>query len=486
MSIVVVHSLGPTEYARFAVYVAVFAVVLPALNGGISEATMQWLASMHATGDRSGVTELVRRCAGYHLLVQGPITALVTWFLLRDAALPFLFVAVGSNVAYAAVETSSVVLMGTARNALVARFGLVMNLASSVAVAGTATTQHTATATWAVQVAATTIGPLLAFLALPSHMRRAVLTPLLPWRFPVGFRTYAVSAYLSGLVGILVFGRSEIFVLELQDAVLPVALYAVATTVAGKITVLVDSVMGPIAPASAALVASAPHLAERALARALRTSALLGGASAALILPSATILLGPLFGETYEAAEGAFIALGLVSCVQSVASPLNAFAFATRSAPGILRINIICLAVDAALAFSLIPSFGLTGAVIANCGAQMLSLALTARLVARRTDSSLRMVARSSLPFVSGPIAAAVALAAGLSIPSPIGGVLVALAAGSTVLLLFLMTRPALRLEDEDAQAIETALPAVLRKVFSRMSTRLPLVRRARDGEPTA
>src|SRR4051812_2565985 len=77
VNIVVVHSLGPSEYANFAVYVAVFAVAIPVANGGISETTMQWIATAHAQGNSAALLDVIRRCAGYHMLIQGPLMAVI-------------------------------------------------------------------------------------------------------------------------------------------------------------------------------------------------------------------------------------------------------------------------------------------------------------------------------------------------------------------------------------------------------------------------
>ena len=172
------------------------------------------------------------------------------------------------------------------------------------------------------------------------------------------------------------YGRSEIFVLEAHRLKVAAGIFALATALAGQITVPMDSVMGPLLPTAAGLLAEAPARATEAAARTLRVTSVLASFTMAAAVPLVCVAIPLLYGSKYDQARVPFLVLGLVSCLGSVTVPLTMFILATRNAGSMLRVNLICLAVDAALAIGLVPLFGLWGAVTANAAAQLLSFGL--------------------------------------------------------------------------------------------------------------
>jgi O-antigen/teichoic acid export membrane protein len=134
----------------------------------------------------------------------------------------------------------------------------------------------------------------------------------------------------------------------------------------------------------------------------LRIAAVINIVGTCLFIPIGVVAIRPRFGCAIGSAAAPFALLGLVSCTQTVVGPLNSFAFATRSAPHVLRINVVSLAVDAILAVSLIPLLGVWGAVIANGCAQTVSLCWLAALVANRLGVKLRQILRALPLFLLG------------------------------------------------------------------------------------
>jgi len=153
-----------------------------------------------------------------------------------------------------------------------------------------------------------------------------------------------------------------------------------------------------------------------------------------------------------------------------VTHPISAFAFATRSAAAMLRINLVCLALDAGAALSLIPYLGLAGAVIANALAQILSLVLSARLVNRKLKRPPLAVALSARAFALGPLGAVVALIASGFTAQTYLAVIVAISCGAAIVGLGLAIMPFLRMTVEDADSITRSLPSFLLPIFELVS----------------
>ncbi|MHA3704357.1 lipopolysaccharide biosynthesis protein [Jatrophihabitans sp. YIM 134969] len=474
-NLVVVHALGAQRYGHLALSVSVYAIVVIVLNSGVSDATVQWLAAAHARGDRAAETDLVRRCVAYHVMVEAPAVAVVTAVLLRGAPLPVLVGGVAAAVVTQVLGTSSVVLTATARNATAARISLVVTLGTQAALAGAATTSHVAPTVFAAQLVAALAAPTLAWLAVDTPTRRALLRPGPLFGWPEGFRRYAWGVGAGSVVTAAVFGRSELFVLSAFHDAAAVGLFAVAAALAAQLTVPIDSVMGPLLPAAAALVETAPHLATDAVLRGVRVSATLAALTAAVAVAPAAAVVDLVYGDAFEGARGAVLVLGVVSCLQSTAHPVLVFALATRGAGQVLRVNLVCLTVDAAVAVATVPFLGLAGAVAASALAQVLSVVLVARVAARRLGLPAGALVRAGRAVLLAPALTALATAAAV----PLHGSWWAAAASATVgagsVLVLLAAVPSLRLSRADADAIIGASPRRLLPVFTLVFTRAPL-----------
>jgi O-antigen/teichoic acid export membrane protein len=466
VSLVLAHVLHPAGLGRLATYIAVFAVATTVANLGVSDATVQWLAEARALGETDRERGLIRRCAGYHSYVEGPVVAVVALVLLHHAGWPAAIVGAVAVWLTQILGTSTVILTATARNAAAAKLALVTAMAVQVAVVSSAVAAHSPSLTYVCQLSVTCLGPVLCLLALSGAERSAVLHPVLSTANPPGFRRYGLSACAGALVSGLVFGRSELFVLQAHHRLLAAGLFTVATGLASQITIPMDALMGPLVPTAAGVVAVAPERALPALQRALRVSSLLGALTAAVAVPAVYVLIPFAFGSDYTAARNGFLALGLASCLQSVVVPVSAFAFATRSAAAVLRADLVCLVVDALLALTLIPVVGLTGAVVASASAQVLSLLLLVRVVVRRMRIGTADIAGPARSFLWGPVggvlAVTVARASDLrAAPAVVLAVAVGLASTAVVFRLGPM-----RLDVEEMTRLDDNLPVPVRRLF--------------------
>jgi O-antigen/teichoic acid export membrane protein len=465
-NLVLAHVLHPAGLGRLATYVVAFSLATTVVNLGVSDATVQWLAEARALGAFDAERGLIRRCAGFHSFIEGPVVAGLAFVLLRGAGWQAATIAAAAVWLTQIAGTSSVILTATARNALVAKLTLATAMASQVVIVAAAVARHSASFTYAAQLTAASIAPALCLFAISRVERQGVLSPTLRGRNPPGFNRYGVSACAGGLVSGLVFGRSELFVLQANGRLFAAGLFAVATGISSQITIPMDALMGPMVPTAAGLVAAAPGRALPVLQRALRISSLLGALTAAVIVPAGFVLIPYAFGPSFTAAQGGFVALGLASCLQSVVVPVSAFAFATRSATGVLRADLACLVVDAGLAFSLIPVIGLAGAVTASASAQVLSLLLLVRVVIRRMDITVVDVVSATRSFWWGPIGCLLAVAVVMvtNLPTPLElGLAVGIGMVSTCLVFRVGS---MRLEPRELGDVLHNLPVRLRRPF--------------------
>lgn len=381
---VVAHRLGARSYGTLAIYTAVYALACTVVNLGISDATVQWIATHNPLGEREAVVETIRRCSGYHILIEAPLIALVTGVLLRHAGAIAIAVGAGSAAAVMVVGTSTVVMSGAGLNALAARISLVATLASQAGLIAVAGVSPHSSSMFAARVALGIVGPLIALCSIPSVWRSAIMRPLLPRAFPHGFLSFALRTSGSGIVSALIFGRSELFVFQAYGRHVQAGLFALAAGVAGLITAPIDSLLGPLLPATAGLLAISPERAGQALLRGLRASALLAGLILATVIPTVAPLLPAIYGHSFAGAIGAFTALAVVSCIQSVNHPVLAFLMAARRSGLLLKTGLISVVIDAAVAFAAIPRFGVAGAVAASGLAQLTTLAIVALSVGRQ------------------------------------------------------------------------------------------------------
>jgi hypothetical protein len=140
---------------------------------------------------------------------------------------------------------------------------------------------------------------------------------------------------------------------------------------------------------------------------------------------------------------------------------------ATRNASWMLRLNIVCLGADAALAIGLIPVLGLWGAVTANATAQLLSVALITAVAIRQVGIEGRAVAQACMPLVLGLIGAGVALALVFLVHFPLGlELIMALLSGLATIVAGLWLISSWRISATESSLVEVSLPVWLRSPY--------------------
>jgi O-antigen/teichoic acid export membrane protein len=258
------------------------------------------------------------------------------------------------------------------------------------------------------------------------------------------------------MIALLVFSRSEIFLLKAFHKEAALAVFALAFGISQQLTAPADAMLHALLPAVAGVLSAWPERAAAAFDRATRVSALACGGLTVAVVPLLVFLVPVIYGSGFQTAAWLLIPLALVSCFQSVNNPVTAFANARRRAALILGANAAALVVDVAVAVALIPPFGAWGAVVANTAGQLVALGAVAS-----SEPLLRSRRREALTSTYRPFLASVAIVAA-TLPlgvvvrdwSPAGAALVASAVGSVAYVTVLrLWRCGLTTGDRDAVA---------------------------------
>ena len=225
--------------------------------------------------------------------------------------------------------------------------------------------------------------------------------------------------------------------------------------------------MGPLLPTVTRLLSQAPGTDHGGSRPRSSRCLMLASFTMATAIPGIYVAIPLLFGRHFGQAQSPFLILGLVSCLQSVSVPLAMLVFATRNAGSMLRINLICVVVDAALAIGLGAASRALGCRRCKCF----------RAIAERASDFVRCresvgiegsaVIRTCLPLILGFGAASVAVALA-QLPHVPTGVLMVLAplTGLIVVVVGYMCLPTWRVSSADAGLVEISLPSWLRSPF--------------------
>ena len=168
-----------------------------------------------------------------------------------------------------------------------------------------------------------------------------MLQPRLPRSLGKPFWRYSLASWASGLVGLLVFSRSEIFLLQAFNQPEALGLFALAFGLSQQITAPVDAMLHPLTPAVAGLLSEWPERAAQAFERSTRVSALLSGGVAAVVVPTLVFAVPLIYGDAFESAAWLFVPLALVSAFQSVNNPVLAFVNARQRGGLILKASTV-------------------------------------------------------------------------------------------------------------------------------------------------
>jgi O-antigen/teichoic acid export membrane protein len=451
---VVARSLGVSSYGHLAFLTAALGLTIVFANFGFSAALIQKGSRAETSGRRLEADDLLRRSLGFHSVVELPILVAVALVLTRGDPL-WEVLALGTAVILTCLlGGASLSLTIENRTGAAARLATAVSLAVQGASVATALLTASAAAVWVVRTLVPALALGLNLLLLDPHRRKAVLRPRVPSALGRVFWRYSLLSWASGLLALLVYSRSEIFLLRAFGQPEALGLFALAFGLSQVITAPADAMLHALLPAVAGVLSAWPDRALRAFDRSTRISALICGGLAAAVVPTLVFAVPLIYGRGFTSAAWLFVPLALVSTFQSVNNPVLAFVNARQRGGLILKASIGALIVDLAIAVALIPPFGAWGAVAANMAGQLVGLtwlAVTEPLAASRGFGSLVGLYRA---FIFGAAIGGIALLIGELLKPASAGLATAAACAAGVVLYVLvvrLTRSGLTVQDRDA-----------------------------------
>ncbi len=376
---VVARSLGVDDYGSLALLVIVFGLATQVANGGFSDSLLRSGAEAEAHGDTATTDALLRRSLGFHVVVELPVLWLVALVVARDEPLVVVVALLLSSAMACVFGGASLFLTLANRGASAARLAMATNLVVQVAVAATAVATAEPVAVLAARFLAGAALVPLSVLAVPRARRPALFGLRLPRRMPSGFWRFAAQSFAVGLIGLLVFSRSEVILLGWFGTPEAVGLFALAFGLSIQLTAPVDAMLNPMAPAITGVVSAHPELAGRAFLRAARFSSLVCALITGALLPAVFFAIPWIYGEEFGDAALLLLPLAVASCLQSMGQTATAFAFARQQGGRLLRVSVVALAVNVATGVPLVIGLGVWGAVVANVAGQLAAVVLLAR-----------------------------------------------------------------------------------------------------------
>jgi O-antigen/teichoic acid export membrane protein len=467
---IVARSLGVSSYGHLAFLTAVLGLSVILANFGFDMALIQAGSRAEAGGRTTEAETLLGRSLGFHVLVELPILIVIGLALTRGN--PWWEVAAIGTALFLTCVLSGAALSVTIENrtAAAAKLAMVVSLALQAVTVAVAMATESASAVWAARTLASGLALGATLLLLDRRRRKIVLQPRLPRSLGKPFWRYSLTSWASGLISLLVFSRSEIFLLQVFDQPEALGLFALAFGLSQQITAPVDAMLHPLMPAVAGILSEWPARAAQAFERSTRVSALLSGGIAAVFVPTLVLAIPLIYGDAFESAAWLFVPLALASLLQSANNPVLAFTNARQRGGLILKASTIALVVNVGVAVALIPPFGAWGAVMANVTAQLVVLvwlAATEPLAASLGLSGMLKLYRS---FLVGVAVGGAALGAGAALNdvSAVLATVSAAAAGATLFTLVVrFSRTGLTIDDRNV--LINAVAVRLRPHLSRL-----------------
>jgi O-antigen/teichoic acid export membrane protein len=411
---IIARRIGVSGYGDLAFLTAILALGFTVANFGFTTALIQRGSRAEAAGDKEEADSLLRRSLGFHVIIEMPILIVLALILTRGDPV-WEIAAVGAAVIGSCLLSGAALsLTIESRTALGAKLALVSNLAVHPAAVLVAVLTASASAVWAVRTVGPVIGLSLALFFLDRARRRAVLSPQLPLGLGGSFWRFALASWLAGVVGLLVFSRSEIFLLQWLGETEDLGLFALAFGVSYMITAPVDAMLHALLPAVAGILSEWPERAADTFDRAMRVSSVLAGGIAAVAVPVMVFAFPLIYGESFGESAWLFVPLALVSAFQTVNNPVQAFVNGRERGGLIVRVNTAALVLNLVAGVALIPPFGAWGAVAANVVAQTVALVLLALNEPLALQLRSRVYLKLLRSFVIGSVCTAAALAAGV------------------------------------------------------------------------
>jgi O-antigen/teichoic acid export membrane protein len=402
ISITAARILGPDGMGQqsFMSFVQVSVVLL--FTGGLSAALMRYTAELVGQGAPDVVRGLLRW--GWRLLTIGSLTtvvllAAVGWPRGELRAAWMLAAAAGGIAVLHAVPHA--VLTGLQRWREASIVSLTTGAAGAIGTLLVLRAGYGITGMFAVEVVVTTANLLWVSGLVRREVRKlgTEVTPPAP-ALRRRIRNYAAGAWVHLVLFLVVWRRSELFILDWTSTDAQIAMYSVAFATLGAARQIPGALAQTLAPAVATLYGAGEMLRiDRGFGRGLRLLTIMVLPMTAGLLAVGPRLLTAAFGSEYADAAAPLLIMTLVFPLLPLNSMCSGVLHGLALIRPVLVASGVATVVNVALALLLIPDGGAVGAAWANSGAQLTAavLMLTATL---RALPDARLHLRSVLPTV--------------------------------------------------------------------------------------
>lgn len=393
--------LGPTEYGELAFLLAAFAVALPLTEFGFGEALAQWGVSSEMKADAATTDWLLRSRNGFTLSAQLPLLWAGGLLVLRAEPAWVQAVFLATTLILVVGGGAQLALLTQNRTETMAKITMLVGIAMQFGVVLAAVQTEDASGVWSVRLLLGALTPVFAVAIVWNRLRRILFRPRLPKGLPPGFWRFALLSWVAGASAMLVYSRSEVFILRLYDQAVELGLFAVAFGLSQQLTLPLVSLLAPLAPAGAGLTSAHPEHVREGFLRAVRYFALVSGGLLSLV--PAVFLVTPLaFGDEFSRSAVLFVPLAVASTLQAATSPFTILTIARRRGGVLVGAFVGALAVDVAAAVVLVAFYGAWGAVVANVLGQLTSIVVLGRRELAAQGTTIREVGRHIRPWALG------------------------------------------------------------------------------------
>ena len=399
-TVVVARALATAAFGEYSYWIFLMGLIASLSELGVNARGMNVVVRLWSGGDTGSTAAEMRRLLRFGLgraLVLGMATTIVFH------AHPVAAVLIAAATMLRSLSTAlSVFLVAQRRYRVLATSSVGVTVAQGIATSWVAIATHDAALTVGVFFAGQLIDVAVACAFAPWHLlfHRADERVSLPRLQP---RTL-LAFYVLGICQLVIFSRSETLVLHHANETIALGLFAIATTLAARATLLTDALYASLVPSLGAAANRDRDRAGRAYSTAVRFSSLVVLLTA-LVLGPAIVVLGPIIlgasGGPVRVATA--IVLG-GSLLQTFVYPLTAIASVEMQRKAVALPAFFGAAFDLVAAIVLVPRYGLSGAAMASLlGALGFGLGLCAMV---RLHGPTAQTLRAQLLRVAAMIAA--------------------------------------------------------------------------------
>jgi O-antigen/teichoic acid export membrane protein len=460
-SALIARALGPSGFGRLTFIGSLQMAIVTVCEWGVPYATIRFIAELLGADRRAAVAGVVRWTyrltgigAAVGLLIVAGIAASgatphVAWFL-AAAATPFAIMH----------SAPSSVLTGSQRWRDARIMGMVTGFGAMVAKVVVVILGGGIAPLFAVDLAVAAVN-----FTGTQVLARRVTGPLPPPEFPhalaVRVRNFARLATVTVLVTLVVYQRTEIFVLAHFKSDADIAQYSVPYALVSALLLFPGAVSSALSPAFAVLWGAGDlERIRSAFGRALRLVMMLSLAFTAGTIALGQDLIRLVYGPAFAGVEPVLVILAF--SIPFV--PLASLSGSLLRGIGVLRaltiVGVVAAVADIALAIALVPPFDTVGAACANTLAQIIgSLPLVVYGTRRIGGVEFAWAA-----LARATVALALACLAGIAMTSFLGTVAGLVAGGAAFLIvLTAAARPLRVLSARDAEWVAAVLGGRLR-----------------------